>query len=282
MDARQVPDEIRTEAETWIKAVVRPQWLPNDLGKSLKARRNTYKGEPTIDILYANYAISGGELRIVEGGGSVNLLWHDKDLRVGLDVAKSAKDPAMRLLNLPEARIKDYKLLVAEFKITDAKSLYKVVMRLPKEAGWKSELGFYYTDDGKLVIESEWYDVIDLWITPGFIGLGVPKHKPGTYHPQVGGPSPPRFLDQVPAQNSPAETVPQSNFSRETPRALRRRKCSTSEIPFVRCGYCRGCSCGQHHFRVYAHKKTATTRIRRDSAVRRAPINRGGKRRNKG
>jgi len=160
--SERIPAAVKKDAERWVRKMVRPVWIPENLREvfvGTRAKAN-YVPPVYVDFLSAEYTRGGSSFRIVDGAG-VSILWSNPNIQIGPDKGKTVVLVAQCLLNIPESVAEGLEARVKPFGNPKAKLFLGRLRTRGKSSPDKPVW---------------WYDNMRVWLAPGYFYISASKY----------------------------------------------------------------------------------------------------------
>jgi len=177
LDPSVVPPAVREEAVEWVKAILKKDLVPADLGQRFIAIRRRVPSIPPddVDYLIARYQMGDYRVQVLEMGAGLSVLVDPVKEPVSSDVETYIRAAADRFLNLPAGVPGKAELRLKTVDMKDGGSLYYGTMDYEYEPLMKNRAWWNHSfvwSDGKLF----YYSAIE---RTGLEPPGRPQARPG-------------------------------------------------------------------------------------------------------
>jgi hypothetical protein len=186
--SERIPKQLRLSVEESLRRIVRPCYIPNNLGSLLRGETRTmdYIPPADVDYLVVDFDLAGGRCSVSEGAGCLSLLWKYRSIAVGQDPGKTAALLASLLLQVPPEEAPKMAATVKEA----GKGLFAGYLNIPIEP-MPREL-WENTPARNPYWHKQWYHTMTVWLADGYFYVSLPELagrplKEGEMRAKIGG-----------------------------------------------------------------------------------------------
>jgi len=167
----RIPRQLGESVEESLRRIVRPCYIPNNVGSRLRGETRTmdYIPPAEVDCLVFDFDLAGGRCSVSEGAGCLTLLWQDSNITVGQDTGRTTVLLASLLLQVPQEEAAKLAPTVKEVgKGLFAGYLNIPIEPLPREL-WEN------TPARSPYWHKQWYHTMTVWLADGYFYISVPE-----------------------------------------------------------------------------------------------------------